>query len=291
MDCDDSNYIFVHYCYVGEEYYNCLGNDTYIFIGNGSSIEQSILTGDTRLSWNTLVATELPPLGIDVSIADCTLFYSVGSRNRNMSIGKIIAVDLSDTSNRIIHDGLGYPLQVAVNWITQRLYWCNRATIEYSDFYGGNREKLLEDVASIQTIALDPCSNHIYWITEESGVISKMKLDGTNRHVIISNNNHSPNSLVIDFITFRLYWASKRMIQTSDLEGENRSTVYRTMSRRPNALSLYGDILYWAEWNKTRIIMYNTSGMTIGTLVDNVNRTAAIHIMDRSRQLRYCARE
>ena len=72
VDCDDSNYIFVHYCYVGEKYYGCLGNDTYIFIGNGTSIERSILIGDTRLSWRTLVTTELPPLGIDVSIADCT---------------------------------------------------------------------------------------------------------------------------------------------------------------------------------------------------------------------------
>ena len=235
-----------------------------------------------------MVETELPPLGIDVSIADCTLFYSVGSRNRNMSIGKIIAVNLSDTSNRtIIHDCLGYPLQVAVNWITKRLYWCDRATIEYSEFYGGNREKLQEDVASIQTIALDPCSDHIYWITEESGVIFKMKLDGTNKHMIISKNNQSPNSLVIDFISSRLYWASKRMIQTSDLKGENRSIVCRTMIRRPNALSLYGDILYWAEWSNSRIIMYNTSGMN-STLVDNVNRTAAIYIMDRSRQLRYC---
>ena len=209
-----------------------------------------------------------------------------------MSIGKIVAVNLSDTSNRTIHDGLGFPLQVAVNWITKRLYWCDftLSTIEYSDFYGDNRKTLMKIVGDIQTIALDSCSDHIYWITttEKSGVISKMKLDRTNRHVIISNNNPSPNSLVIDFVTSKLYWASMHMIQTSDLEGENRSTVYRTMSRRPNALSLYGDILYWAEWSNSRIIMYNnTSGMN-STLVDNVNRTAAIYIMDRSRQLRYC---
>ena len=50
----------------------------------------------------------------------------------------------------------------------------------------------------------------------------------------------------------------------------------------------YGDILYWAEWINNRIIMYNTSGMNISTLVDNVYRTAAIHILDRSRQLRCC---
>ena len=227
----------------------------------------------------------------------------MGSKSPNKSIGKIVAVNLSNTSNHTtIHDGLGYPLQVAVNWITKKLYWCDStlSTIEYSDFYGGNRKTLLENVTCIQTIALDPCSDYIYWINAESRdvcknnlvipgmklVISKMKLDGTNRTVIVSNN--SPNSLVIDFISSRLYWASKHMIQTSDLEGENRSTIYMTMSQRPNALSLYGDILYWAQWSKNRIMMYNTSGMTIGTLVDNVHRTAAIHILDRSRQLGCC---
>ena len=120
--------------------------------------------------------------------------------------------------------------------------------------------------------------------------ISKMKLDGTNRpvNITLSNFEQPPNSLVIDFVSSRLFWAGTSMIQTSDLKGGNRSTVYKTMSIRPNALSLYGDILYWAEWNKTRIIMYNTSGMNIGTLVDNVIETEAIHIMDRSRQLRCC---
>ena len=276
-------------CYVGEEYHSCLGNDTYIFISNGTSIEMSRLTEDSGLSWNTSIPTELQPLAVDVSIGDCTLFYSVGSRNQiTMHVGKIIAVNLSDTSNRtIIHDGLEYPLQVAVNWITKKLYWCDNATIEYSNFDGGKREKLLEVVSSIQTIALDPCSDYIYWIAKNSGVISKMKLDETKIQEIVSDNTQSPNSLAIDFITSRLYWAGNYTIQTSDLNGGNRS-IYMTMSRRPTALSLYGDILYWAEWANNRTVMYSTSNMNISTLVDNVIETAAIYILDRSRQLRCC---
>ena len=206
-----------------------------------------------------------------------------------MSIGKIVAVNLSDTSNHtIIHDGLGYPLQVAVNWITKKLYWCDRAVIEYSDFYGGNRMTLLKNLSNVQTIALDPCSDYIYWISQQSRVISKMKLDGTNRTMIMSNKNQSPNSVVIDFISSRLYWASNRSIQTSDLKGENNATVLITNSTRPTAISLYGNTLYWAEWRSKSVIMYNTSRMTSSTFVDNVTQTSAIHIMDKSRQLRCC---
>ena len=219
----------------------------------------------------------------------------MGKKDLRMRIGKIIAVNLSDTSNRtIIHDGLGYPLQVAVNWITKKLYWCDCAlsTIEYSDFNGSNRETLLKNVGNIQTIALDPCGDYIYWISKKSDVISisKMKLDGTNRpvNITLSNYKQPPNSLVIDFVSSRLFWAGTSMIQTSDLKGGNRSTVYKTMSIRPNALSLYGDILYWAERMKKRITMCTTTGMNIGTLVDNVIETEAIHILDRSRQLRCC---
>ena len=220
----------------------------------------------------------------------------MGSRSRQRrGTGKIIAVDLSDTSNRtIIHDGLGYPLQVAVNWITKKLYWCDNvlSTIEFSDFNGSNRETLLEKLGNIQTIALDPCGDYIYWISKKSKVISiyTMKLDGINRpvNIILSNFKQPPNSLVIDFISSRLYWAGESMIQASDLKGSNIYTVYMTMIRHPHALSLYGDILYWAEWSNNRIIMYNISGMIINTLVDNVTQTAAIHILDRSRQLRCC---
>ena len=279
-------YVFVHYCYVEE---GCLGNDTYIFIGNGTSIEKSILTGDTRLSWKTLITTELRPLGIDVSISDCTLFYSVGNKSNSTRIGKIFAVNLGDaTSSRTIHHGLGHPLQVAVNWITKKLYWCDGtiSTIEYSDFNGDNRKTLQENINNVQTIALDPCSDYIYWTSKE--FIYKMKLDGTDKKFIISNKNQLPNSLVIDFISSRLYWTSNYTIQTSDLEGKSRSTVCSTESRRPTAISLYGDILYWAEWKEKRIIMYNISGMNNGTLVDNVIQGAAIHILDRSRQLTCC---
>lgn len=272
--CSGFSDVTVCCCYVGEEYYHCLGNGTYIFIGNGTSIVKKRLTGDNKFSWSTLVKTELRPLGIDVSIANCTLFYSVGRANANDCIGRIYAVSLTNSSNHtMIHDELGYPLQIAVNWITKRLYWCDYtlSTIEYSDFYGGNRAILLNNT-KIRAIALDPCADDIHWISAR--VIFKMRLDGTNRSVIVSDN-FKPNSVVIDFIIFRLYWAGASVIRTSDLKGENISTVYNTKSVRPTALSLYDNTLYWAEWKNTTIAMCTTSGMNIGTLVDNVKKNCS----------------
>ena len=200
--------------------------------------------------------------------------------------GKIYAVNLSNDSAGIVHNHLGYPLQIAVNWITQKLYWCDStlSTIEYSDFDGGNRKTLLENTR-IKTIALDPCANDIYWISKENNyIISKMKLDGINRHVIVSSNLEAPNSLVIDLISSKLYWTDQFKIQTSDLEGEDVSTVHTTRdARRPTGISFYDNVLYWAEWKYQIISMCTTNGTDMGILVGNVHQTAAIHVMDRSR--------
>ena len=276
------------YYYVGEE---CLDGDTYIFVGNGNLIDKSIYNNDSTLSWNTLIKSGSLPLGIDVDTATCTLFYSMGNKNINTRSGAIHAVSLVDSNSTIIHSGLGNPLQVMVNWITKKLYWCDStlSTIEYSDYNGDNQKVLLNNVNGVVAITIDPCADEIYWISKGSTYsISKMKLDGTKRQVIVSSGMKAPNSLAIDLVSSRLYWTDGSNIQTSDLEGEDISTVYTTSVRRSTAITVYDNTLYWTEWLKKRIATCTTAGSNEQTLVNNVIRTTAIHIMDRSKQSRCC---
>ena len=276
------------YHYVGEE---CLDGDTYIFVGNGNSIDKSIFNNDDKLSLKTLIKARSKPLGIDVDTTTCTLFYSLGNKNINLRVGTIHAVSLVDSNSTTIHSGLGYPLQVAVNWITKKLYWCDStlSTIEYSDYSGGNRKVLLNNVNRVAAITIDVCADEIYWINKESTYsISKMKLDGTGKQVIVSSGMRAPNSLTIDLVSSKLYWADGSNIQTSDLEGEDISTVYTTNIRRSTAIVVYHNTLYWAEWVKKRIATCTTASSNEQTLVNNVIQTTAIHIMDRSKQSRCC---
>ena len=269
-----------------------MDNDTYIFIGNDTKIEKSILTKDNKFNWQTLIKANSQPLGFDIDITTCTLFYSTGTKNAAQRRGKICTINLINGSTGMILSGLGYPCQVAVNWISKKLFWCDYtlSTIEYSDFDGHNRQILLQNIAKIETIALDPCANDIYWISKETSyVISKMKLDGTNRQVIVSSSQEAQiNSLVIDLTFSKLYWTEGSKIRTSDLDGGNRSTVYTTDAVRPTGIALYGNTLYWAEWKYKRISTCTTKGTNKTTFVDNMRKTAAIHIMDRSRQSRCC---
>ena len=194
-----------------------------------------------------MIKADSRPLGLDADHVTCMLFWSTGSRNMNMQLGKINRINLIDGSSETIHSGLGNPVKIAVNWITRKLYWSDTVlkTIEYSDLDGNNREKLLTNVNSAFAIALDHHVNVIYWISKElhAFVISKMKLDGTNKHEIVSSNLKSPTSLVIDFASCRLYWTDTFKIETSDLEGGDRYTLYNTNS-----------ILYNARIKATKIL-------------------------------------
>ena len=115
-----------------------------------------------------------------------------------------------------------------------------------------------------------------------------MKLDGTNRHKIVSTNKRFTNSLTIDFVSSRLYWAATFVVESTDLEGGNRSLICSTNSRRPTALALYNEKLYFAEWKFDRIATCATDRMTSNRFVNDVKKTAAIRVVEKSKQQTLC---
>ena len=193
----------------------------------------------------------------------------------------------------ILHSDLGYPVAIAVNWITRKLYWSDTvlATIECSDLDGANRQVLLSNVKRVGAITIDPRVNDIYWVSLQGRnyVMEKMKLDGTDRRVIVPTKLQAPNSLAINFAASKLYWTDINKIETSDLDGNSRLTIYNTVSRRPTALMLYNNELFWAEWLFEKIVRYtNDDSDGPYTLVDKVTRTEAIQVIHKSRKPRSC---
>ena len=272
---------------------DCLDKNPYILINNKTLIEKRALAGNKTYGWENLIKTKSKPLGFDVDVATCTLFWSTGRKKRDVRLGKIYALNLIDGNSKILHSGLGYPTEIAINWITRKLYWSDTIlkTIEYSDLDGANRQILLSNVNRVEAIAVDPRVNDIYWVSFKARkyAIGKMKLDGTNRRVIVSSSLQAPNSLVIDFAGSRLYWTDINKIVTSNLEGDDRFIIYTTSSRRPTALSLYKNELFWAEWLFEKIVSYiPNDGNGPNTFVDTVTRTETIQVIHKSRKPRSC---
>ena len=220
--------------------------------------------------------------GLDVDIATNIVYWSNGH-------GEIYAFNYSDGSNTLIHNGLGLPKNVLVNWITRKLYWLDykNGRIEYSDLDGNNRHVLINSTTRLLAMVLDPRTNDIYWShfhhATGAAVIEKMKLDGANRHVIISGMKR-PNSIIIDYANPKLYWVDDKKIEMSDLEGKERSTV-QLIDTNQATLAMYNNVLYWTDI--PNVHGCTTSGQYLEVMM-TLDKPRGICIKHKSRKPRAC---
>jgi len=220
--------------------------------------------------------------GLDVDIATNIIYWSTGH-------GEIYAFNYSDGSSTLIHNGLGLPKDVLVNWITRKLYWLDYKNhrIEYSDLDGNNRHVLISSTTRLLAMALDPRTNHIYWShfhrVTGIAVIEKMKLDGANRHVIVSGMKR-PNSITIDYANPKLYWVDGNRIETSDLEGRGKSTV-QEIKKKQATLAMYNNTLYWTDIPDVHNC--TTNGQYLGVMM-TLHEPRGICVKHKSRKPRAC---
>jgi len=198
--------------------------------------------------------------GFDVDVTNNSVYWSSTSGN---------IYYFKSGGNFVIHNGVGIPRNILINWITRRLYWINNNELTCSDLDGKNFQILIKTKGRLLAIALNPHVNYIYWCSYDSqsgAVIEKMKLDGTNRKVIISENLRRPTSMSIDYAKEKLYWADSGngVIESTDLEGGERSTVCHIKSRLAT-IALYDNIIYWT--NATSVHRCTTDGNNLGELI------------------------
>ncbi|KAJ8708124.1 hypothetical protein PYW08_010490 [Mythimna loreyi] len=106
-------------------------------------------------------------------------------------------------------------------------------------------------------IAVDSCGGYIYWITDSE--IERIRLDGSEREVIINETVWSRISLVIDQQTQRLYWTERTLVnrdlrmhvKSAKLDGQDRTTLYTSNELRKNSansLAVSKDFIYWKNY-------------------------------------------
>ena len=97
--------------------------------------------------------------------------------------------------------------------------------------------------------------------------IERADLSGENRRVLRNlgaywYHKYFPMSVVIDYDAERIYWmdAYDNYIDTTDVNGSNVGTIhYIGENIFPADLALYGNNLYWADWNSQSIQWFNTT--------------------------------
>lgn len=128
--------------------------------------------------------------------------------------------------------------------------------------------------------------------------IERASLAGENRTTLVdlrSSSQYSPNAVFVDYTEDRVYWidAYRDVIDSTDLNGQNRQLlsgdIHPSLNMIPFDFTVYGDTLYWSDWNTESIERLNwTSADYIGGLVSlKSNQPYGIALLDQSRQPSY----
>lgn len=128
--------------------------------------------------------------------------------------------------------------------------------------------------------------------------IERASLAGENRTTLVdlrSSSQYRPNAVFVDYTEDRVYWidAYRDVIDSTDLNGQNRQLlswgIRPWFNMNPFDFTVYGDTLYWSDWNTDSIERVNwTSADYIGGLVSlKSNQPYGIALLDHSRQPSY----
>ena len=103
-------------------------------------------------------------------------------------------------------------------------------------------------------------------------------MDGSNRRTIQNTSLVWPNGLTIDYEQQRLYWADAFLdvIEYSNIDGSNRVTLETEANglQHPYALTLFGDLLFWTDWNALAIFStHKLVGQNIVTVRNHLRNT------------------
>lgn len=86
----------------------------------------------------------------------------------------------------------------------------------------------------------------------ENPKIEQAFMDGSGRRTIVDSDLSQPNSVTVDYISEKIYWADSDLdkIEYSNYDGSERSSVEteETGLLYPFGLTVAGDILFWSDW-------------------------------------------
>lgn len=160
---------------------------------------------------------------------------------------------------------------IAFDPITGLLFWTDSSerSIMYKSIITGSKSDpygsvlLKTDKEIPRAIVVDSCRGYLYWTNTytDNATIERMRFDGSDRKVIIHDDLFKPISITIDQRENRLYWADDRSgidysIDSSDLDGKLRKTLYKDIYHKPNDLTVSKDNVYWTDWGYKAVWKY-----------------------------------
>ncbi|XP_011501063.1 PREDICTED: vitellogenin receptor [Ceratosolen solmsi marchali] len=192
--------------------------------------------------------------GLDVNTNTNTIYWS------NEMMGIINKMNMDTKKHSTINNGIGRPEILAVDWITDNVYFFdNKAApiIKACDMDANKCSTIVhigESHKKVTAIAIEPRKEILFWsevtwkIYEKStSEIMRSDVIGADKKIIVHDNLGIVTGLTIDTHRSIVYWADnyEATIECIDYNGDNRKVILEHLLMKPISLHFYEDSLYW----------------------------------------------
>ncbi|RWS07607.1 low-density lipoprotein receptor-related protein 4-like protein [Dinothrombium tinctorium] len=207
----------------------------------------------------------------------------------------------NDTINRAFWNGskesvivsqpMESPSGVAVDWVAHNIYWTDsgRNIIEAAKLDGSMRSIVIwQSLERPRDIVVDSTSALMFWTHWDSSQakIERSGMDGSQRRVLHSTSLTWPHGLSLDYEEKMLFWsdAGLKRIECSDYNGNRRNTIVSQSIKHPYGLTVFGDYIYWTDWELKSIQKANKrDGEQMETILTGLENLMDIQIFHNKR--------
>lgn len=223
---------------------------------------------------------------LDFDFKTSTIYW-LETREKKVQRARI-GQNIAPKVDNVLENGMPCATKIAVDWVGRKMYWACRGAIEVSQMDGSLRRTLLKgDILKPSAIALDPSERRLYWTDwSDPAKIERASMDGSGREVLISGLHlEMPVDLTIDYTNKKLYWVDfkLRVIKQCDLDGKNVREIVTRGIKKPSALTLFEDHVYWIDDKK--IYKANKfTGKNVSVMVNEAFAPSDLRIYHPQRQ-------
>lgn len=187
--------------------------------------------------------------GLDVSTKANHLYFTI------KEAGTLSLKNLADGSHKFI-SGLEKPGQVAVDWITENVYYVDGVTINVCNFKTEKCAKIYtsKEQAQVSAIAVDAVNKYLFFALTKwwhfnmpTSTLYRCNLDGSKPNEIANVPNSYVTGITFDINKKKIYYGSQHTnsIYRINYDGLDKIILFDLNETRPVGLELFEDHLYF----------------------------------------------
>ncbi|KYM77742.1 Vitellogenin receptor, partial [Atta colombica] len=204
---------------------------------NNEHIYFSKLKDDNEIiSRNTPITQDVVTVGVSrisaIAIDWITEnLYFTDKINHRIGVCKIIR---KYTNCTVLIDNIDQPMGIALLPTRGKMYWCDWSSnphIAVAGMDGKNiRIFVSENIKAPRSLTIDYQTNRLYWVDFKLRKIESIRLDGTDRRLVLHNITYNPFSLAV--FENKLYWTdmkSNAIQSCNKFTGKDRNVLFRSL--------------------------------------------------------------